>query len=92
MLFGRTVAIKAVENGEEVALELPRVKTGLYMADLWLMRDGRVVNWASVPINVAGSQYIEAVVPDKDAFAKGEAISGKVRLKADLPAGAWLHG
>ena len=91
VLFGRTVAIKAVESGEEVALELPRVKTGLYMADLWLSRGGRVVNWASVPINVAGSQYIDAVVPDKEAFAKGEAISGKVRLKADLPTGAWLR-
>ena len=91
MLFGHPAAIKAVEGGAEVALELPRVKTGLYLADVWLMRDGRVVNWASVPIQVAGPQYIEAVVPEKDAFAKGEAIRGKVRLKADLPAGAWLR-
>ena len=89
LLLGRPAAIKAVQGGGEVVLELPRVKTGLYMADLWLSRDDRVVNWASVPITVTGPQYIDAVLPEKEAFAKGEAIRGKVRLKTGLPAGAW---
>ena len=91
VLFTRPVRLKTAAGKTEAVFDIPRVKTGLYVADLWLTQGGRVVNWASVPVKITGPEYIAAVVPEKESFARGEPIRGTVRLQADLPVGAALR-
>jgi beta-galactosidase len=69
------------------APEVPRLARGLYMVDLWAMRDEKVVNWASAAFTVEDTAYLGAITPDKQAFARTEGISGKLTWKAALPAG-----
>ncbi len=88
LLFGRPVAVGAAT---EVAVELPRVKTGLYVADLWLRKEGGVVNWASAAVRVTGPQYIGEIAAQRRAFGRGEPIRGSVRLTEPLPAGCRLR-
>jgi hypothetical protein len=87
----RQVPLPMAAGPSEVALDIPRVKTGLYVADLWLIAGGHVANWASIRISVVGPEYIEAVVPDKACYGRGEAIRGTVRFRASLPAGATVR-
>jgi hypothetical protein len=91
VLFSRAISLRTVDGKAEVVLPIPRVKTGLYVADLWLLRDGQVVKWGSAPVRVTGPEYIAAVVPAQESFARGEPIRGTVRLQADLPARATVR-
>jgi hypothetical protein len=66
---------------------LPKLSRGLYMVDLWIKREGKTANWASAAVEVQDTIYLGEVHAEKEYFARTDAISGTVQLKAPLPAG-----
>ena len=91
VLMGREVPLGEAGDRAEAAVEIPCLPAGLTMADLWLMKDRRVLNWASIGVKIVAPEIIDAVIPEKELFQRGEPIRGIVRLKTDLPDGASLR-
>ncbi len=69
------------------APEIPRLARGLYLVDLWALRNDKVADWASAALTVEDTACLKEILPDKEAFARSEAISGRLTWKAALPPG-----
>lgn len=75
-------AVSADGETARFAPEMPFLPQGLYLLDAWAMRGGTVADWASAALRVTGTEYIEAIVPDKEFFRRDEPVGGTVKFKA----------
>jgi hypothetical protein len=57
---------------------LARLPRGTYVVDLWALQRGAVLDWASAALVVTDTQYLDAVVPAQEYFARSESIRGRV--------------
>jgi len=73
------VDIKAGDN--PITVELPVLPRGDLIADLWLKSGERVVDFASVGLQVRSATGIGTLALDKDSFSLGEALVGKVAVE-----------
>ncbi len=60
------------------APRIPLVTRGLYMLDLWVMDNNRVLDWASAALRVEDTVYLQALELDQDTVTAGEAVGGTV--------------
>lgn len=64
--------------GGAFAPRLPVLSLGTYVVDVWAMRQGAVLDWASVAVTVTGERRILAIQPAKPAFSCAEPITGRL--------------
>lgn len=59
------------------SFKLPSLKAGLHFLDIWVKKDGKVINWGSTSINIDTRYRIEKLVLDKESYKIGDTIQGK---------------
>jgi len=65
----------------ELKIPLPEVSfASLLIADLWLVREGRIVDFATVSRRFGGWNEIASLETDKQTYVLGETVSGKVSI------------
>lgn len=80
------------QGKNELMFPLPMLSEGRYMAHVWIKRpNGKILNWASIPVDVVASLSIASVETEKEAWTEGETLRGKVRLTKPLPPGMRLN-
>jgi hypothetical protein len=75
--------------GGKYNFTLPELKEGLHYADITLLQDGKVSDWASGSFRTVSGAGIESVSLDKEYYRPSESASVQVALKS-APAGALL--
>jgi hypothetical protein len=60
-------------------IKLPR--RGMYLVDVWVKDNGRVLDWASASLMVTSSTFIKGVAFDKETFNRSEKICGQAMLE-----------
>ncbi|MFH0919122.1 MAG: beta-galactosidase [Fibrobacterota bacterium] len=71
-----------LKKGESfIPFPAPKVPAGNYFADLWVKKDGKVVNYGSKYLTVVSDNFIEKIELAKPFFGKDEPTSGSVLLK-----------
>ncbi len=68
------------QGANEVIFELPVLKDGPHVCDVWFRKDGKVVNWGSAVLTVKSKVRIEKLILDRSSFEAGEEVTGKVVL------------
>jgi hypothetical protein len=75
------------KEGTKFAPNLPRLKKGIYVVDLWIKRGNNILCWGSAPLEVTGVDYVKSITTDKEFFGRNETISGKIKRGASLKNG-----
>ncbi|MBI4027806.1 MAG: beta-galactosidase, partial [Verrucomicrobia bacterium] len=76
------------KQGEAViSPDIPRLRQGTYIVDLWVLQNGSVLDWASAGMVVAGPPHIGRIEPAKDYFRRDEPIAGTVKWQQPPAAG-----
>ncbi|MFH0797139.1 MAG: alpha-amylase family protein [Candidatus Omnitrophota bacterium] len=65
-------------------IELPILPGGRHYLEVWLKREGKVVDWAIIPFNVKAECEPPSITLDKVSFDRGEEVKGKVLLAGEL--------
>ncbi|MCL5674450.1 MAG: beta-galactosidase [Candidatus Omnitrophica bacterium] len=81
----------AIEKTVTFSLSLPYLKRGLHVADLWVMKNKKIVTWASVFFHVVTGDHLVGFVLNKSYVKEGNPVTGKVILKNPLAKGVSLE-
>lgn len=69
----------SLERGEkELKLNLSALKDGLHLIDLWVKKEGKIINFGSTFIEVDAKYKVEKIVLDKEGYNSGDVVGGKV--------------
>jgi beta-galactosidase len=74
-----------------VNITLPRLPGGERFLDMWLMEDGKVLDWFSAYVTIEPSATVSDIDLSKPSFAAGEKVSGKVTVEGKLTKGTRLE-
>jgi len=77
-----TQAAAVTEGESEVALALPRLPHGRYLANLWLAREGMIVDFATAPLSVTCATSLAEVAMDAESFSRSGPVTGVARIAA----------
>jgi hypothetical protein len=64
----------------------PRLPGGRYIAEIRIIENGRVLDWAVQPVDVAQDVRIEALQPESDRIRAGAELPVRIRLSGNVSA------
>ncbi len=75
--------VRPNRNGK-AHVEIPRVRTGDYHLDAFILRKNTIADWASIPFRVVADREVTIAELDKSCAEVGEKTSGRLRVSGTL--------
>jgi len=78
----KEVSLSPGEN--QVSFKFEKLPAGEYFADIWVLKEGKILNFGSSFLKINSHTLIKGI-DTKKSFGKEETISGKITLESDSP-------
>jgi len=84
--------VRLARGKTQLRFPVKAAPAGEYFADMWLLRDGKVLAFGSLAVTLTSADRIAALALERKFFKTAEPVSGKVAIRSasGVPAGARL--
>ncbi|OGV52756.1 MAG: hypothetical protein A2017_15065 [Lentisphaerae bacterium GWF2_44_16] len=79
---------REIKEGKNIlSFPLPALKDGAHFIDLWIIKDGKTIDWASSYMEINAVNKIVALTLNKDHYEADETLRGELTLEKAVSSG-----